>query len=152
MRLLIAAIGRARRGPEQALYAHYAGRLRWPLTLKEIVEPDAADADARRRRAAERLRAAVPDGARLVALNETGTALDSPAFAARLGGWQDGGIRDVAFLIGGADGLDPSLVSEADLVLALGRLTWPHMLVRPLLAEQLYRAETILAGHPYHRG
>ncbi len=141
MRLTIAAVGRARRGPEQALYDHYAARLRWPLTLKEIAEPAPA----------AKLRAAVPDGARLVAMDETGDLIDSPALAATLARWRDDGVRDAAFVIGGADGLDPALVAKADLVLALGRLTWPHMLVRGLLAEQLYRAETILAGHPYHR-
>ena len=142
MRLTIVAVGRARQGPEQALYAQYAARLRWPLALKEIAEPAPAD----------KLRAAVPSGAKLVALDENGGLLDSPALAATLSGWRDGGIRDAAFFIGGADGLDSALVCSADLVMALGRLTWPHMLVRGMLAEQLYRAETILAGHPYHRG
>ena len=97
------------------------------------------------------LRAALPRGARLVALDETGRTLDSAAFAGLLGDWRDAGTREAAFLIGGAGGLDPALRREADAVLAFGPMTWPHLLVRVMLAEQLYRAASILAGHPYHR-
>ena len=102
-------------------------------------------------REGEALLAAVPDGARIVALDERGKSQTSEAFAKRLGIWRDDGVRAVAFLIGGADGLDESLRKRADMVVSFGALTWPHMLVRALLAEQLYRAHTILTGHPYHR-
>ena len=94
---------------------------------------------------------AVPDGAVVVALDERGLALSSPDLAGRLAGWRDEGRRDAAFVIGGADGLDPILRDSADLALSLGPMVWPHMLVRAMLAEQLYRATSILAGAPYHR-
>lgn len=149
MRVAIVAIGRAKAGPELSLFEHYRGRMRWAVTLREL---DVRAPDAQRRgREAETLLAAIPSGAKVVALDERGTMPGSEAFAATLGQWRDGGDADIAFLIGGADGFDDSVRRRADLVLALGRLTWPHMLVRALLMEQLYRAQQILAGHPYHR-
>lgn len=152
VRLCVVAVGRARRGPERALYEHYAPRLAWPVTLKEV-ETRAARPPARQRaREAELLLAAAPAGAKLVALDQAGELLTSEAFAARLGGWRDQGIAEIAFLIGGAEGLDERVRQMADLAFALGRVTWPHLLVRGLLMEQLYRAQQILLGHPYHRG
>jgi 23S rRNA (pseudouridine1915-N3)-methyltransferase len=100
---------------------------------------------------AEALVRALPDGAALVALDERGRMLTSPDLAARLAARRDSGTQDLAFLIGGADGLDPALRDRADLVLSFGPMVWPHMLARVMLAEQLYRAATILAGSPYHR-
>ena len=102
-------------------------------------------------REAELLRAALPRGAVRIALDERGKTLDSAAFARRLGAWCEEGRPALGFWIGGAEGLHPELRAEADLVLSFGAMTWPHLLVRALLAEQLYRAETILTGHPYHR-
>ena len=102
-------------------------------------------------REAELLRGVVPAGAKRIALDERGKALHSRDFAEMLGAWRDDGVRDIAFLIGGAVGLDESLRRESDLVLNFGNLTWPHMLARVMLAEQLYRAYSILSGHPYHR-
>ena len=93
---------------------------------------------------------AIPEGAALVVLDERGQMLSSPEFARKIAGWRDQ-ARDVAFVIGGADGIDPSLRDRADLAISLGRMVWPHMLVRVMLAEQIYRATTILAGSPYHR-
>jgi 23S rRNA (pseudouridine1915-N3)-methyltransferase len=87
----------------------------------------------------------------MVALDEIGTGLSSDGLAQKIGGWQDQGVRDLTFLIGGADGLSPELLKCADLVLSLGAMTWPHMMVRVMLAEQLYRASTLISGHPYHR-
>ena len=98
------------------------------------------------------LLAAVPAGATVVVLDAGGRALDSPALAARLRTWRDAGVGDVAFLIGGAEGLDADVVAGADLVLSLGPMTWPHLLARAMLAEQIYRAQCILEGHPYARG
>ena len=95
--------------------------------------------------------AALPREGRIVALDEHGRDLTSADLAALLGRWRDEGLRLVTFVIGGADGLDAAVLARADLRLAFGRATWPHMLVRPMLAEQLYRAGTILSGHPYHR-
>ena len=94
---------------------------------------------------------AIPEGAALCVLDERGKVLSSPEFAQALAGWRDGGRQDAAFVIGGADGVDPDLRARADLVISLGRMVWPHMLARVMLAEQLYRAATILAGSPYHR-
>ncbi len=94
---------------------------------------------------------AIPDGAVTIALDERGAALSSPDLADRLAAWRDEGRRDAAFLVGGADGLDPALRDAADLALSFGPMVWPHMLARAMLAEQLYRAVTILAGGPYHR-
>jgi 23S rRNA (pseudouridine1915-N3)-methyltransferase len=99
----------------------------------------------------ELLSRAVPAGSALVVLDERGKTLSSPEFAAQLAQWRDGGRQDAAFVIGGADGIDPALRSRADLAISFGRMVWPHMLVRVMLAEQLYRATTILAGGPYHR-
>ena len=100
---------------------------------------------------ASQLLALVPDGAIAVVLDERGKALSSADFANRIGTWRDDGIRDIIFMIGGADGHHERVRNRADLLFSLGRATWPHMLVRGMIAEQLYRAQQILAGHPYHR-
>ncbi len=151
MNITLAAVGKAKPGAERELFASYVARLPWRVDVKEIEIKKEMAVDVRRAREGEALLAAVPDGARIVALDERGRAEGSEAFAKRLGAWRDDGVRGVAFLIGGADGLDEALRKRADLVLSFGALTWPHMLVRALLAEQLYRAHTILTGHPYHR-
>lgn len=152
LRIHIVAVGRARKGPERALYEHYAGRLNvWPLALREV-EPRGRVAPERLKAVeGEAILAALPDGATVVALDETGKALASTEFAQRIADWRDEGVPDIAFVVGGADGLDEAVRRRADLLLSFGRATWPHMLVRGLLAEQLYRAQQILAGHPYHR-
>ena len=102
-------------------------------------------------REGELILAALPPGARLVALDEHGGAWSSRVFAERLAQWRDQGTATLAFAIGGADGLDRTVIDRADAVLSLGPMTWPHLLVRGMLLEQLYRAQQILAGHPYHR-
>ncbi len=152
MRITIAGAGKFRRGPERALYETFAERLSWPIQLKEFEDGAKLGTQERRSKEAERLLSAVPDGAIQIALDETGTALSSRAFATRIGRWRDDGIADLAFIIGGAEGLDRALIKRASLVLSLGPMTWPHLMVRAMLAEQLYRAEAILRGHPYHRG
>jgi len=149
--IVVAAVGRAKAGPERELFDSYIARLPWRVDVKEIELKKEMAVDVRRAREGEALLAAVPDGARIVALDERGRSDNSDAFAKRLGRWRDDGVRSVAFLIGGADGLDETIRKRADVVLNFGALTWPHMLVRALLAEQLYRAHTILTGHPYHR-
>jgi 23S rRNA (pseudouridine1915-N3)-methyltransferase len=151
MNILIAAIGRARSGPEQALFENYSARLAWKIEVKELEIKKELAADVRKVREGELLMGAIPDGARVVALDERGKNEGSAAFATKLGRWRDDGVRAVAFLIGGADGLDETVRKRADLVLSLGAMTWPHLLVRGLLAEQIYRAHCILSGHPYHR-
>ena len=151
MRITIAAVGRARRGPEADLYAHYAGRITPPPTLKEVAEKRPLAGAELKKREADLLLAAVPDGATVVALDARGKTLSSTEFAKKLSAWRDGGVGDLAFVIGGADGLGGGLLKGADFVLSLGPLTWPHLMVRGMLAEQLYRAQCIREGHPYHR-
>lgn len=152
MQIEILAIGRARAGPERALYQTYADRIRWPLTLRELEEKRRLPPAELKAREAAMLLEALPRDAAVVALDETGNDISSQKIAERLGRWQDEGRAAVAFVIGGADGLTDEVRSRADLLLSLGRQTWPHMLVRAMLAEQIYRAQQILAGHPYHRG
>ncbi|WP_142849932.1 23S rRNA (pseudouridine(1915)-N(3))-methyltransferase RlmH [Telmatospirillum sp. J64-1] len=151
MRYLLAAVGRCKPGPERELYEQYARRLTLPLALREVEEKRPLAVPDRMAREAELLLSCVPSGARVVALDERGKALSSPAFSDILGRWQDDGVADVAFLIGGADGHGEAVRARADLLLSFGALTWPHMLVRAMLAEQLYRAQSIRQGHPYHR-
>ncbi|WP_158046909.1 23S rRNA (pseudouridine(1915)-N(3))-methyltransferase RlmH [Skermanella pratensis] len=151
MKIWLAAVGRARAGAARDLYEEYARRMTWPLVLKEVESKKRVPPDELKRLEADLLLSAVPNAAMIVALDERGTALPSERFAERLGGWRDTGVGDVAFLIGGADGHGEAVAKRADLMLALGPMTWPHLMVRAMLAEQLYRAQQILAGHPYHR-
>jgi len=153
MRIRLVAIGRARAGPEKQLFDHYRSRITQPfsLELKEVEEKrPLATADLKRREG-ELLLAQIPDGSVVVALDEKGKSLSSRTLADKLGRWRDEGMRDLVFLIGGADGLDESVRMKANLSLSLGTVTWPHMLVRGLVAEQIYRCQCILSGHPYHR-
>ena len=150
MRLVVAAVGRGRDDPAQQLFENYRHRLPWPLELREVRAGGGGDAGREREAAA--LLKGLPEGAYIVALDGTGKALTSEAFAAQLAGIRDDGVAAVAFLIGGADGHGPPALARADLVLSLGPMTWPHLLVRAMLAEQLWRAASILSGHPYHRG
>lgn len=143
MRVTILAIGRNRDADLDRLIRIYQKRCPWPIELQELV-PRKGESEA------DRLARAIPAGDVLVALDERGALATSADVAQRLGSWRDAG-RSLTFLIGGADGLEAGLTIRCDWCLALGRLTWPHMLVRLLLMEQLYRASTILSGHPYHR-
>ena len=123
-----------------------------PLALGPMFEVEVEDKKGGGMAAeAELLARAVPAGAVLVTLDERGRLLTSPEFATQLARWRDGGRQDVAFVIGGADGIDPGLRAKADFSISFGQMVWPHMLVRVMLAEQLYRAATILSGGPYHR-
>jgi len=158
MRILVAAIGKLKRGAESDLSERYRERaaksgrgigLR-SLDIVEIAESRAREAQRRMLEESIALANIIPKGAATVLLDPRGEAVDSNAFAKRLRGWNEGG-RDAAFVIGGPDGLAPTLSENADLHLAFGALTWPHQLVRIMLLEQIYRAVTILSGHPYHR-
>lgn len=160
MRVLVAAIGRLKQGPERELAASYlkraaaAGR---PSGLRdfeviEIRESRAQDVERRRVEESIALANVIPDRAVVVVLDQRGENLDSPTLAARLREWRAQDRAAVCFIIGGADGLAPTLTERAKLTLAFGAATWPHQIVRIMLLEQLYRAATILAGHPYHRG
>jgi len=151
MQFSLIAVGRARKGPEKALYDHYRTRLRWPLDLIEVDLRKAIEPMEKRREAeAALILDALPQGAVLVALDERGKQLGSRDFAGKINEWQDQGERHTALVIGGADGLDQSVRDRARLLLSYGKATWPHMLVRAMAAEQIYRAQTILDGHPYH--
>jgi 23S rRNA (pseudouridine1915-N3)-methyltransferase len=151
MNIVIAAVGRLRRGPEHDLLETYRRRLRWPVAIQEVEEKRPLPPAERRKREAALLRAALPGDSLLIALDEGGAQLTSPDFARRIAAWQDDGVRTLAFAIGGADGLDPGFRDGAHLIMAFGTMTWPHMLARCMLMEQLYRAQQILAGHPYHK-
>lgn len=145
----LVAVGRLKPGPEVDLFALYNARLRPPLAVTEVPEARGSAAEVRRREGAALL-AALPDNALLVAMDLGGLAPTSETLAALVTRWEESG-RPLAFVIGGAEGLDPTVLERATQRLSLGPLTWPHFLVRGLLAEQLYRAQAIRAGHPYHR-
>lgn len=155
MQLRICAVGRLRAGPEKALVDDYLDRCAKTGRALSLGPCDVVEVEDRKNTGrfteAALLAKAIPDGAAVVALDERGRTLTSPKFARRLEDWRDDGQRHVCFLIGGADGLEPALVQRADLSLSFGTMVWPHMLARVMLAEQLYRATTILAGKPYHR-
>lgn len=155
MRVRICAVGRLRGGPESALITDYLTRFdrtgrALALGPAEIIEVDDRKGGGMAGEA-PLLAKAVPDGALLCVLDERGKVMSSPDFANQLGTWRDQGRQDVAFVIGGADGIEPSLRDRADAALSFGKMVWPHMMVRVMLAEQLYRAASILAGSPYHR-
>lgn len=155
MLITIAAVGKLKAGPERDLYDRYveratgAGRsLALTLATREFVESRAATATARKEQEAEMLLAL---GGTLVALDEGGRTLDSRSFADRIARWRDDGVAGLVFALGGPDGHGSALLKKSALRLAFGPMTWPHQLARIMLAEQLYRAVTILSGHPYHR-
>ena len=129
----------------------YVERIVPPVAIVELEEKRRLSAPELKNREAELILASLPAGARLVALDERGAAWSSRDFAERLRGWRDGGASALAFAIGGAEGLGAAVIERADAVMSLGLMTWPHLLARSLLLEQLYRAQQILAGHPYHR-
>jgi 23S rRNA (pseudouridine1915-N3)-methyltransferase len=151
VRILIAAVGRIKPGPLHELQREYLTRLSWPVELREIEERRKLPPAEMKRRDGEALLAALPSPVIAVALDERGAAFGSAAFAERLCAWRDAGTPNLTFLIGGADGLDAPVRARADLLLAFGAMTWPHQLARIMLLEQLYRAQQIIAGHPYHR-
>jgi 23S rRNA (pseudouridine1915-N3)-methyltransferase len=159
MRLLVISIGRLKQGPERELAERYRERFDdigrklgfRGLDVQEIPESRARDAATRMAEEAAAISAATPAKSTLVALDERGDNIDSAAFAGHLGRWRDQQVANTIFIIGGADGLSPDLRRMAKLRMAFGSATWPHQMVRVMLLEQIYRAGTILSGHPYHR-
>ena len=155
MRIRICAVGRLRAGPERTLIDDYLTRFDrtgrqlglGPAEVIEVEDRKGGGMDAE----AALLERALPSGCVTVCLDERGKLVSSVQFADQLGGWRDQGRGDLAFLIGGADGLAPSLRARADFSLSFGKMVWPHMLARVMLSEQLYRAASILSGAPYHR-
>jgi 23S rRNA (pseudouridine1915-N3)-methyltransferase len=159
MRIVIAAVGRLKDGPERELAASYRKRaeavgrglgLR-DVEVVEIRESRAQDVERRRVEESIAIASVIPDRSIIVLLDQRGTSLDSASLAAKLGEWRAEDRPAACFVIGGADGLAATLLDRASVRLAFGTATWPHQLVRVMLLEQLYRACTILAGHPYHR-
>ena len=150
MKILIAAIGKFKKSPEQEISLEYIKRLAWKVECKEF-EVRQENTEKRKAKEAEILLAACAGYDAIIALDERGKNLSSLEFAAQIKNWQNTGKSSLAFIIGGADGLDASVALRADLLLSFGRLTWPHLLVRAMLAEQIYRAQTLISGHPYHR-
>jgi len=136
--LHIVARGKIGRGPEAELVERYLKRIAWPVKLTELAEAGGKSPP-------------LPDNAVTILLDEKGEALSSSEFARKLESWRDGGKREARFLIGAADGFGEAERARADLILGFGRATWPHLLARAMLAEQLWRATSILANHPYHR-
>jgi 23S rRNA (pseudouridine1915-N3)-methyltransferase len=159
MRVVVIAIGRLKQGPERELAERYRERFDdmgrklgfRGLEIHEIPESRARDAATRIAEEAAAISALIPEKSVMVALDERGQSIDSTAFARHLGRWRDESVANTFFLIGGADGLSPDLRRKAKLSVAFGAATWPHQMVRVMLLEQIYRAATILAGHPYHR-
>jgi 23S rRNA (pseudouridine1915-N3)-methyltransferase len=159
MRVVVIAIGRLKQGPERELAERYRERFDdmgrklgfRGLEIHEIPESRARDAATRIAEEAAAISALIPEKSVMVALDERGQSIDSTAFARHLGRWRDESVANTFFLIGGADGLSPDLRRKAKLSIAFGAATWPHQMVRVMLLEQIYRAATILAGHPYHR-
>ena len=159
MRLVLISIGRLKQGPERELAERYRERFEdigrklgfRGLEIHELPESRARDATTRISEEAAAMSALIPDKAVVVALDERGSNVDSATFAGHIGRWRDASVPHNVFVIGGADGLSPDLRRKAKLTLAFGAATWPHQMVRVMLLEQIYRAATILAGHPYHR-
>ena len=155
MRVHICAVGKLRRGAEKTLIDDYLTRVDrtgralslGPVVMHEVDDRKGGGMAAE----AALLRRAIPKDALICVLDERGKVETSIAFANRIAGWRDAGQSDVAFVIGGADGIDPSLRADARHALSFGQMVWPHMLVRVMLSEQLYRATSILSGGPYHR-
>jgi 23S rRNA (pseudouridine1915-N3)-methyltransferase len=160
MRLLIAAVGKLKQGPERELFAHYLDRAEaigrkiglTPLSVIEVAEAKASTTQARMEAEAKALLAKLPASHKLIGLDRGGDQLGSEEFAQLLAKFRDGGAQGLAFLIGGAEGLGLTALFKAERVISLGPMTLPHGLARVVLAEQLYRAGTLLTGHPYHRG
>lgn len=159
MRIVVIAIGRLKQGPERELADRYRERFDdigrklgfRGLEIHEIPESRARDVAARMADEAAAISALIPDKSSIIALDEHGETIDSAAFARHLGRWRDESVPTAVFLIGGADGLSPELRRKVKLSVAFGKATWPHQMVRVMLLEQIYRAATILSGHPYHR-
>lgn len=153
MNITIAAVGRMKRGAAADLVAEYLKRTRWPVAVHEIADaPSGLPSDVRRAREGKAILDLLGDHGLLIALDSTGKNLTSPQFAALIQQAQTHAIKHLVFAIGGQDGLDDAVLKKAKHTLAFGAVTWPHQLLRVMLAEQIYRAYTIAAGHPYHSG
>ena len=152
MKFIILAIGRAKAGHEKNLFQYYAKRIKYPLELVEVEVKRPLTSKQQKSLELKLLLSKVPDKGVIIALDEKGQQKTSSQFAHQIQEWHNDGVANLVFLIGGADGFDQEVWRYAKLVLSFGLQTWPHMLVRGLLVEQIYRSQCILSGHPYHRG
>ena len=144
MKFHILAIGHLKQGPEKDLLEQYRKRITWPLTIKELNPRKPSDTSSL-------ILENIPDSSAVIALDERGKNLNSLEFSGLIQNYLDSGVKNLSFLIGGADGFEETIISKADHLISFGRLTWPHMVVRALLVEQLYRSQQIINRHPYHR-
>jgi 23S rRNA (pseudouridine1915-N3)-methyltransferase len=144
MKFHILAVGQIKQGPEKDLLEQYRKRITWPLTIKELNPRKPSDTSSL-------ILENIPDSSAVIALDERGKNLNSLEFSGLIQNYLDSGVKNLSFLIGGADGFEETIRSKADHLISFGRLTWPHMVVRALLVEQLYRSQQIINRHPYHR-
>ena len=151
MNITIAAVGKMRSRPEKLLWDNYLRRINWPLTLYEVEERKPLDTKQLIVSEGELLLKAVLPGAFVVAVDKSGKTFTSPSFARLFQEWISDNRKYITFIIGGADGLNKTILNQADLIMSMGNLTWPHLLARCMLLEQIYRSQCILANHPYHR-
>ncbi len=151
MQITVLSVGRLKKGPEKQQIDTYLKRCPWPVSVIEVEERRPVRGPERMAREADLILKALPDGSHVIALDERGRAMTSGDFAHMIRDRRDQGLSHLAFLICGADGYDPKVKARADMLLSLGVMTWPHMMARVLLCEQLYRASCILSGHPYHK-
>lgn len=151
MNILIIAVGKLKKSPELDLIETYLKRCSWQVSISEVEEKRPIKGTERMAREADLLLAAIPTGATVFALDERGKEMRSTSFAKKLQSLQDQGASNLVFLIGGAEGFDQKIKDRANALISFGSMTWPHMMVRAMLCEQIYRASTILQGHPYHK-
>ena len=144
MKFHILAIGQLKQGPEKDLLEQYSKRITWSLAIKELNPRKPSDTSSL-------ILENIPDSSAVIALDERGKNLNSLEFSGLIQNYLDSGVKNLSFLIGGADGFEEAVRSKADHLISFGRLTWPHMVVRALLVEQLYRSQQIINRHPYHR-
>jgi 23S rRNA (pseudouridine1915-N3)-methyltransferase len=149
--ITLIAVGRLKSGPLKELCDEYRRRIPLPLEIREVEERRPVSGAERKQREGELILKELPKGALAIALDEHGKSYDSTGFAKQFAAWRERSGDNLAFVIGGADGLAPAVLDNAAAQLAFGTMTWPHMLARAMLLEQIYRAHTILTGHPYHR-
>jgi 23S rRNA (pseudouridine1915-N3)-methyltransferase len=151
MKISIIAVGKIGRSPEHELVERYKTRLQTPLQIIEVEERRPIKGNERKLREGELLLNAIPQNAYLIILDEKGRGLSSVEFSKKMSYIQDQGWSDIAFIIGGSEGLSEAVKTRANISVSFGKMTWPHMMIRSMLVEQLYRAYSILQGHPYHK-
>ena len=153
MRINLIVVGQLKSGPYFELYTEYKKRIRWPIILREVIARNMpnADSSAMIKREGKLLADLIPNNSIVAVLDERGLAISSEDFAEKISEWSVSGVNDIVFIVGGANGLDSALYKRANLTLSFGRMTWPHMLARVMLVEQIYRSQQIISGHPYHK-